>query len=260
MTRQKGFTLLEIMFALAILAVGLSYLMVSTANTATEVESSRMRGIATSLARGKLWDVEEALRKDGFQETDQSIEGDFGDEGWAQISYTAEVRKVELPSPEQVAAMAQQQAQQAAAAAEAAQGGAPIDPAQAAAAESGGGLFGMMSMFGGGMGAEDMAGAGFMGGAGYSIIQEVFKVAIRKVVLTVSWYALGEKDSFVVVLYVTDPDAMNRVIGGITGATSGDYGEAGGDAPTQPTQPTQPGGAGGGGRETSRDSTGKGPR
>jgi general secretion pathway protein I len=235
--KQRGFTLLEIMFALAILALGLSYLLVSTANTAADVERSRMRGIATTLARGKLWDVEELLRKDGFQETDQSIEGDFGDEGWATITYTAEVRKVELPSPEQVEAMAQQQAQAAAQAAEAAKAGGAIDPAQLAAAESGGGLFGMMSMFGGGMGAEDMAGAGFMGGAGYGIIQEVFKVAIRKLVLTVKWFAMGEEDQMVVVLYITDPDAMNRVIGGVTGATSGDYGEEGGDAPTTPRTP-----------------------
>ena len=56
------------------------------------------------------WRTVAQLRKDGFQELDQSSEGDFADEGWPSISWKAEVRKVELPSMEQLQAIAQQQA------------------------------------------------------------------------------------------------------------------------------------------------------
>ena len=234
--KMSGFTLVEVMSALAILALGLTMLLRSTAKTVREAEASRMRGIATALARNVLWDVEEQLRKDGFQETDQSTEGDFDDEGWPQIEWTAEVRKVELPSPEQLAAMAEAQAQDAAAAA-AAQAGAGTGTGTGSEPlmEGGGGLLGMLSMFGGGFTAEDVAGGNFLAGGGYTIIQDVFKVAIRKIVLTVRWKVLGKEESFVVVYYITDPDAMNRVLGGVGGADSGAYGQ---DVPP-PNQRTQ---------------------
>jgi general secretion pathway protein I len=226
----RGFTLVEVMAALAILALGLTVLLQSTAKTVRAAEQSRMRGVAAALARGALWDVEEQLRKDGFQETDQSSEGDFEEQGWPQIKWKADVRRVELPSPEQLAAMAEQQAQQAAAAAAAQAGaGAGTGTGTGSAAplmEGGGGLLGMLSMFGGGFTAEDVAGGNFLAGGGYTIIQDVFKVAIRKIVLTVSWKALGQEESFDVVYYVTDPDAMNRVLGGgISGAGSDAYGQ-----------------------------------
>jgi general secretion pathway protein I len=243
--RQTGFTLVEVMAALAILALGLTLLLQSTAKTVLAAESSRMRGVAAALARDALWEVEEKLRKDGFQETDQSSEGDFEEQGWPQITWKAEVRKVELPSPEQLAAMAEQQAQaaQAQAAAAASGTGAGTGTGSEPMIDSGGGLLGMLSMFGGGMTAEDVGGASFLGGGGYSIIQEVFKVAIRKIVLTVSWKALGAEESFDVVYYITDPDAMNRVLGGGTGGAGSDaYGQDA--APPGQTLPTNPSSSG----------------
>jgi general secretion pathway protein I len=257
-TQTRGFTLVEVMSALAILALGLTVLLQSTAKTIREAEASRMRGIAAALARNALWEVEEKLRKDGFQETDQSSEGDFDAEGWPQIKWKADVRKVELPSPEQLAAMAEEQARkaEAAAAAQAAAmaGGGTGAGTGAGSAEplidSGGGLLGMLSMFGGGFTAEDVAGGNFLAGGGYTIIQDVFKVAIRKIVLTVSWKVLGHEEQFDVVYYVTDPDAMNRVLGGIAGAGSDDYGQEAAppgtqlptDGKAQPPSTPSPGG------------------
>ena len=47
-----------------------------------------MMGIATDLARGKMYDIEEKLLKDGFTDTDQSQTDDkpFDDEGWPNIT------------------------------------------------------------------------------------------------------------------------------------------------------------------------------
>ena len=237
MRRDRGFTLIEVMAALAILAVGLAMLLRATSNTVRRAEKTRVMSAAIVLARGKMYDVEEALRKDGFQQmSDVGLpenEGDFEDEGWPQIHWKVEIREIELPSPEALAAMAEQQAQaeqeaatQAAAAQAQAAGLGSGAGSAAIPTESGGssGLFGMLSMFGGmgGATAEDAAGASFISGF-YTIIQDVFKQSLRKIVLTVSWRSIGVEDSFTVVEYLADPDAMNRVIGGAAGATADDY-------------------------------------
>jgi general secretion pathway protein I len=249
MRRSRGFTLVEVMVALAIMALALTWILSRSMRIVREVEASRMRGVAVELARSALWEVEEKLRKDGFQETDQSTDWEpFDEEGWPQISWKADVRKVELPSPEQLQAMAAAQAQAAQEAEAAARAGATAGTgagtgtgtAAAEATSSGGGLFGMLSMFGGGFTAEDVAGGNFLGGGGYQIVQDVFKNAIRKVVVTVKWSTLGEEESFDVVYYVTDPDAMNKVLGGIAGAGAGDYGEVDGKA-VPPTSQNPPG-------------------
>jgi general secretion pathway protein I len=236
--RAGGFTLLEVMVALAILGLGLSWIVSATASTVRNSEESRYYDAVTHLTRSKLFDVEEQLRKDGFQDSDQSSEGDFEDEGWPQITWQAEVIKAELPSMDQLQAIAQQQADQQ----QAAQEG-------AATGDGGGGLLGAMAMFGGGMGAEDAAGGSFISGQ-YQLIQQVFEVAIRKLRLTVRWKVIGQDRELVTILYVTDPAAMNRVLGGLGGAGAesytGDTAAAG--APTGGGARTPRTPAGGGGR------------
>jgi general secretion pathway protein I len=242
--RNAGFTLIEVMAALAILAIGLTYLIRATANSVRKAEATRAMSAATVLARGKMYDIEEQLRKDGFQQmSDVSLsenEGTFEEEGWPQIHWKVEIREIELPSPEALEAMAQQQAE-AAAAAEAG-AGAGTGTGAPAGDGSTSGLFGMLSMFGGASGGEDAATGGFMSGGGFNIVQEVFKAAIRKVVLELTWTALGTEDHLEVVQYITDPDAMNRVIGGASGATNDDYAGEAPPAPPPPTPPTKRGG------------------
>ena len=52
-----------------------------------------MMGVATDLARGKMYDIEEKLLKDGFTDTDQSQDDckPFDDEGWPTITYAYKV-------------------------------------------------------------------------------------------------------------------------------------------------------------------------
>lgn len=227
--RSGGFTLIEVMLALAILAIGLTMLIKGTANSIKTAEDSRMDGIVTTLARGKMLDVEEKLLKDGFQETEQGDKDqDFGDEGWPNIAYDVEVLPVKLPSLDQLAAMAKASAEQEAAAASAGSGSG--SGSSLIESSSGGGLLGMMSMLGGDMSAEDANAAGQMPMM-YGIIQQVLEVAIRKVRLTVRWKVFGFPRELVIVQYVTDPGAMNRVIGGIGAAGAGDYGTDGVDPP-----------------------------
>ncbi len=78
--RAQGFTLLEVMVALAILAVGL-LVVIDIQNSA---RSAGLAGekvtIATNLARSKMVDVELYWQKEGWQDQEREDEGDFGDQ------------------------------------------------------------------------------------------------------------------------------------------------------------------------------------
>lgn len=93
---RRGFTLLEVMVALSILSLAL--VTISGIN-ATAFESSNYAKwvtVATLLARGKMLEVEEQLRKDGFGESDKEYDGDFSEEGYAAIKWRATCRQVEV--------------------------------------------------------------------------------------------------------------------------------------------------------------------
>jgi general secretion pathway protein I len=113
---KRGFTLLEVMIALALLGLGMVVLIKSAAGNIFSTEDAHMMGIATDLARGKMYDIEETLLKDGFTDTDQSHEDEecFEDEGWPNICYSYKVEQSELPSIDQIQALAQKQAADAA--------------------------------------------------------------------------------------------------------------------------------------------------
>ena len=107
--RQRGFTLLEVMIGLALLGLALIVLIKSAAGSIFNAEQAHMMGVATDLARGKMYDIEETLLKDGFTDTDQSQTDakPFDDEGWPNIYYAYKVEQVELPNWDQLQAMAQ---------------------------------------------------------------------------------------------------------------------------------------------------------
>src|SRR4051812_46966551 len=93
--RTRGFTLLEVMIALAILGFGLVVLLKSAAGSIFNAQQAHMIGVVTDLARGEMYEIEEKLLKDGFQDTDQSEEGKtFADEGWPNVRYSYKVEEV----------------------------------------------------------------------------------------------------------------------------------------------------------------------
>jgi general secretion pathway protein I len=224
--RQRGFTLIEVMFSLTILAIGLTWIVRSTTASMRNATESRTYDAVTELARSKMNDIEEQLLKDGFQETEQGGEGDFTDEGWPTFSWVSVVEKAKLPSLERLQQM--QQESQNPGSGSGTGTGTGSDQAALMDAASGGGLMGMLSMLGGGgdMSAEGAAGAGFIGQY-YQIIEQVFEAAIRKVTLTIKWQVVGQPRELKVVAYFTDPSAMNKVLGMATGADSDQYEGAG---------------------------------
>lgn len=94
--RTRGFTLLEVIVALSILAISLTVLMQSQATSLQHAARSRDISIATLLARGKMVDIEQKLFHEGFVTNDQSSAGDFSKEGHPGIKWKSRVSEVEL--------------------------------------------------------------------------------------------------------------------------------------------------------------------
>jgi general secretion pathway protein I len=214
--KQRGFTLMEVMVALALLGLGLVVLIKSTANNINAAEQSHMMGIATDLARGKMYDIEEILLKEGFTDTDQSETEakPFEEEGWPNIFYSYKVEQVEMPDFDQLTAMAQGRAGSGSAALEAVGSGSAYG-SDALSGFQNSALGGMLGMFGGSKGGVTGAQGASMIQSQYSMFQDILKVSVRKVTLTVSWKALGNDNSMKVVAYFTDPAAMDKVLHGL---------------------------------------------
>ena len=207
MTRRgvRGFTLLEVMIALAILAGGLVILLSAAAANVARTKRAQWLAVATDLARAKMYDLEELLLHDGFQQLDQTLDGEFDDEGWPQISWKAEIEKIELPSLPSL-----QEGQDG-----------EGDP------ESGEAPGGMLGGFLGTAGGADPASSGGAGliASQFQLVASVLEDSIRKVTLTLEWKVGGDDRELVVNCYFTDPKVVNQQFGGGGGAPAGESGE-----------------------------------
>ena len=230
---SSGFTLLEVMLGLAMLGLAMVVLIKSAAGNIFSSEEAHMMGVATDLARGKMYDIEEVLLKDGFTDTDQSQESEecFTDEGWPNVCYSYKVEEPELPSFEELQSMATKSATDAAGSAlgsgSAALAGSAGDMMAMGSGGALGGMLGMVGMFGGSQDIDAAQGGAMIQGQ-YSMFQEVLKVSVRKVILTVKWKVLGRDREMKVVAFFTDPGAMNKtMLGGMTNALEAQGGGTG---------------------------------
>ncbi len=95
-SKKRGFSLLEVMVALAILSLAFMTMVGINANSYQASAYARQITVATLLARGKMLDVERELQKDGFPESDKEFNGDFSKEGFPTIRWVATARQVEI--------------------------------------------------------------------------------------------------------------------------------------------------------------------
>lgn len=190
-SKQHGFTLVEVMIALAILATSLTLLLRGAAVNVASTQRTQMLTAATELARSKMYDVEEMLLEKGFGQLEESEEGDFKDEGWPQIKWEYEVLKIELPNVEALQGFGGDGSEE--------------------SGESGGMLGGIMGMAGGLGGSDGGAGAGLISSQ-FEIFRNIMEESIRKVRLKVRYRVAGGDEEFTVDCYFTDPAAVNRVI------------------------------------------------
>jgi len=214
--RPAGFTLLEVMFGLALLGLGLTVLIKSAAGNIFNAQQARMMGIATDLARGKMYELEDKLLKDGFSDIEQHEDDQaFTDEGWPAIHYSYKIELVELPSFDTLQSIMTGS-------------GSAAGSGSAGSGEGGfenSMLGGMLSQFGG-LGGGARGGAGGKGdinasiGASfiqsqYTMFQEILKVTIRKVTLTLTWQVMGTDRDMKVVAFFTDAGSMDKVLNGL---------------------------------------------
>ncbi|HYH98580.1 prepilin-type N-terminal cleavage/methylation domain-containing protein [Hyalangium sp.] len=100
----RGFTLLETVIALAILALALMAIFdLNSGAVANHVYTKRLT-VAAFLARSKMTDLEQQLYDDGFSADDDEESGDFSDEGWPQFKWRAKIiaPKTDGVSPDQL--------------------------------------------------------------------------------------------------------------------------------------------------------------
>jgi general secretion pathway protein I len=200
--RQRGFTLLEVMIALAILGAGLISLLSISAADVRAAHKAKLLTIATGLARGKMLDLEEELFRNGFQDTDQNEDGKFDDEGQPKFTWEALIEKVQLPAAGDVANAA---------------GGQPGTPKAALDPNAAGNQEALLGLAGG-------SSSGALGASMvqlyFPLIAPVLEGAIRKVTLTVHWKIGAEDESLKVICFFTDTKAIDLALHQVPGAAT----------------------------------------
>ncbi len=261
---QAGFTLIEVMFAIAILAMAMTVVFSSNIIAARSTMHSRELTRATLMARCRLTEVEAYLVRNQLPPTDQTLEdpAQTGEEPCCTdgVVCEAKVERIELPNPATVETAAGNQmlgqAAGAAAAAGSSFGGATGVRSSGDGGTPLGALAGAMSMMGGATGGSSGGSGSSLAGAGapsprdmagtllttvYPSVKPLLEGAIRRLTITVRWHEGEREHSFDVVEYVTNPgqtlpsnELLNQLQGGAAGQTT----------PGQTTTPTNQTGTG----------------
>ena len=93
-----GFSLLEAMISIAILAIALVVLTRTVTGDVRSTHHSRMLTAATFLARTKISSIEQNILEIGFSEMEGEDVGDFTEEGFPRFKWFAAVERVKLPT------------------------------------------------------------------------------------------------------------------------------------------------------------------
>lgn len=88
---RRGFTLLEAVVAMAILAVSLMAIFDLNAGAIASHAYAKRLTVATMLARSKMTDIEQKLYGEALPTSTQEESGDFSDEGWSSFKWKSKV-------------------------------------------------------------------------------------------------------------------------------------------------------------------------
>ncbi len=263
--RSRGFSLLEVMVAVAILGLALTVILSAQAGLYSAGSHVANETTAIGLARCKMGEIEERLLRDGYQELDESDQGPCcEDQTPAGMSCAWKIERVELPQPTSFDEANPAGSSQLFATGTTGNGpGAMMGgPGSGLAGGAGGllpngaGAFGALFSAGandagllraaggadGGFGAlaNMMGGATSQGVAGlaplvmsivYPTLKPMLEASIRKITLTVKWREGIQDRDLLVQLYVTNP-----MRGGLSQAAAAAAGVQGGLVPPGSTQ------------------------
>ena len=88
---RRGFTLLEVVVAMAILGLALLAIFDLNAGAIASHAYAKRLTVATMLARSKMTDLEQELYDKGFDADDREVTGDFRNEGWDAFTWKAQI-------------------------------------------------------------------------------------------------------------------------------------------------------------------------
>ena len=184
MKASMGYTLMEVLIALTILAGSLTILLGTQSSAVQRGSMANNMTAASMLARAKMLDIESQLLADGFAEDTENFDGDFSDEGYRDVKWEVEVELVEIDE----------------------------SASESLLSETNSKLFGE---------GEDGSGGAFTGNAAFAaylpmvvgmvpdMINRLGKKT-RKLTLTVFWDYRGHDQKLVLIQYVTDLKADDR--------------------------------------------------
>jgi prepilin-type N-terminal cleavage/methylation domain-containing protein len=176
-----GFTLLEVLIAVAILAVSLSSLMGSQINSMQATRFARDISAIALLAEYQIVEIEEKQRKDGWVTSDVKLEGDFSDHGYDDVEWECTINFIELPDYNQM-----------------------MEAKDGADEASGMDDANVLTN-------SDQA---FMGlGMVWPIVKHAIENSIRKVDCTVRWQQGNIPQEFLLQTFWTDPAALQQLPG-----------------------------------------------
>ncbi len=105
--RGKGFSLIEVLLALAILATAFTVLMGTMSHSGQQSVYSTKLTQASLLARSKMVDLEYMIMEEGFSDANRTYSGTFRDEGYPDMRWEARIEPVEIPPDAKERFMAQ---------------------------------------------------------------------------------------------------------------------------------------------------------
>jgi general secretion pathway protein I len=218
---KRGFTLLEVLMAIAILGLGLSVLLGAQTGLFTSAGRAERISIATGLARCKMSEVGLELLQKGYPLLDQDGEGECC-MSELQDGYQCrwKIQRVELPEPPL----------------EGAEMDGGLDPtgegpmgALMTLQQSNGASLGenpdmgaLASQLGGAVGGGDGIASMVMGFV-YPSLKPLLEASIRKVVITVHWREGVRERTLDVTQYITNPQlpSEEELDGGLAGGGLG---------------------------------------
>jgi len=254
-TDENGFTLIEVMIAIAILSMALVTVFGSNIGGARSASHARHITRATMMARCRMTEVEAYLVKNQLPPADMVVEDPpaMGSEPCCTDGVTCEanVERIELPEQSAVETAAGDQllGRAAGAAAGSSFGGpggvtggdgglAGLASAMTSMGSAGGGAGGSLASSGAPSPSEM---AGSLLTTVYPTVKPLLEGAIRKLTVHVVWHEGSREYSFDVVEYVTNPgqtlptaEQLNALPGGAGGLPGGAGGGAGGGTGVNP--------------------------
>jgi len=213
-----GFTLLEIMIAVAILAATTVVLLRIVTNNIRATNHAKLTTAATFLARTKISDVEDDVLYNGFSTDTETDKGTFKDEGpgYERFRWETMIERIELPTD-------------------------LTTKAQDTATKSSKEAKNPMELM-----------SGFLGGMMSAFIEPIrigLQESVRKVTVRVFWDEHGRPDQTIeVVEYLTDPSQLEKTMGMAAAAAAGQVPGAQNPQGKQQPQVGQAAGAMGGGK------------